>query len=102
MAFTKDYLYDPTDQEISLFAKALSHPARLSILRMLNIDGTCSVEKLSMSHPLSQPSISQHLRILRKSGLVGCKERTPYTDYWLDREYFQRMKMKLGIYLDGF
>ena len=102
MAFTKDYLYDPEDQQASLFAKALSHPARITILRTLHSLGTCSVETLSANQPLSQPSISQHLRILRNAQLVICKENTPHTFYKLDVRNFEIMRKKLKSLLDSF
>ncbi|HZV71182.1 MAG TPA: helix-turn-helix transcriptional regulator [Saprospiraceae bacterium] len=102
MAFTKNYLYDPEDQQASQFAKALSHAARISILRTLHQFGTCSVETLSSTQPLSQPSISQHLRILRNAQLVICKEKTPHTYYSLDGKNFKIMKRKLKLFLDSF
>lgn len=52
--------------------KALSHPARLMILRKL-IDNECNVTNLEKCVGLSQSGVSQHLRILRLSGVIEPK-----------------------------
>jgi len=102
MAISRNYLYDLNDQQASYFAKALSHPARLRILQKLSHDGTCTVEVLRIMHPISQPSISQHLRILRKAHLVDFKEKFPYTFYSLNAKNFYEMKGQLKSFLDKF
>lgn len=88
MAFSRAYLYARHDQKTSHFAKAICHPARLNILRKLYLDGPCTVEALKKQQPLSQPSISQHLKILRELDLVTFKEVCPYTYYRLNMKRF--------------
>jgi len=51
------------------FCKAMAHPKRIRILRMLN-DGEKSVNELSKMTGISQSNISQHLAILRNFGLL--------------------------------
>src|SRR6187401_1656187 len=99
MAFSKNYLYDPKDQSISNFARALGHSARMNILLQLLFTGPCSVAELRSMHPLSQPSLSQHLRILRKAHLVTCKEKFPYTYYDLDKKNFLKLRKLLRVFL---
>ena len=99
MAFTKAHLYAENDQITSHLAKAIFHPARIQIIRKLHKHGTCTVEDLSELHPITQPSISQHLRILRKVHLVTCIEKFPYTYYSLDKEMFRKFKKHLMIFL---
>ncbi len=84
MAFSKSPLYPPEDQITSGYARALSHPARLMILRKLASDGPCSVQILNHAHPISQPAMSYHLEILRKAHLVSCKEKFPFSIYTLE------------------
>ncbi len=50
--------------------KALSHPARLAILQTLAIRGTCICGELVEVMPLSQATVSQHLKILKSAGLI--------------------------------
>ena len=83
-AFSKAPLYDEEDRITSEFAFALSHPARLRIIRQLATYGPSNVHSLQKKHPISQPSLSQHLEILRNAGLVNCKEKFPYTIYSLN------------------
>ncbi len=81
MAFSKSNRYPKDDQIISGFAKAFGHPARVLILRKLSKDGPCSVEEILENHPISQPSLSVHLRILRQNQLIDFNEQFPWTYY---------------------
>lgn len=49
--------------------KALSHPRRLQIMRRLD-EGPCEVGTLAVELGMSQPNLSQHLAVLRSTGLV--------------------------------
>src|SRR3990170_8861171 len=49
--------------------KALAHPRRLQIMRRLD-DGPCEVGALAQELGMSQPNLSQHLAVLRATGLV--------------------------------
>ncbi len=57
-------------QELARFAKAISHPARLSILKYLAETKSCISGDISDSLPLSRTTVSQHLRELRDLGLI--------------------------------
>jgi ArsR family transcriptional regulator len=50
--------------------KALGHPARLEILRVLAARGTCVCGEVVKVMPLSQATVSQHLKVLKEAGLV--------------------------------
>jgi len=54
----------------SLMAKALAHPARVAIVRMLLDRGKTDSSAIVDSLPLSKPTVSEHLRILREAGFV--------------------------------
>ena len=62
------------DAQLAAFAKALGHPVRVQILRMLarkNAHKCCHiVDEL----PLAQSTVSEHLRILKSTGLVCANE----------------------------
>jgi DNA-binding transcriptional ArsR family regulator len=100
MAFSKSHLFDPADQILSAFAKALSHPVRLDILRNLSKSGPCTVDALSVRYPLSKSTLSEHLENLRKSGLVLFKEEFPYTYYSLDESSFKTLHRRLLEYFE--
>jgi DNA-binding transcriptional ArsR family regulator len=86
MAFSKSHRFTKEDQALCAFAKAISHPARVMILRQLAKRGPCKVMSILKNHPISQPAMSQHLRILRKAHLVKYQEQFPHTFYSLDVE----------------
>lgn len=51
--------------------KALSHPARLAIMRTLARRGTCICGEIVEVMPLSQATVSQHLKVLKEAGLIS-------------------------------
>ena len=61
---------DGADDELAALAKALGHPARVRILRLLMRQGACRCGDLVDELPLAQSTVSQHLRVLREAGLV--------------------------------
>jgi ArsR family transcriptional regulator, arsenate/arsenite/antimonite-responsive transcriptional repressor len=71
MAITKSTEFPPKDQQIAAVAKALSHPARVAILRALAKRGTCICGEIVEVLPLAQSTVSQHLKDLKESGLVA-------------------------------
>ncbi len=57
-------------QELSRFAKVVSHPARLAILQFLAETKTCISGDISDYLPLSRSTVSQHLNDLKELGLI--------------------------------
>ena len=98
MAFSKAPLYTPKDQVTAGYARALGHPARLEIIRKLSLDGPCTVKVLNLAHPISQESLSYHLKILMKALLVSCKEKFPFTFYTLEKENLKVAEDKLRAF----
>jgi ArsR family transcriptional regulator, arsenate/arsenite/antimonite-responsive transcriptional repressor len=62
--------FDRSLQEIARFAKVLSHPARLAILKYLSETKTCISGDISDFLPLGRTTVSQHLKELRDAGLI--------------------------------
>ena len=58
------------DQLMADRLKALAHPARLAILRVLANRGRCVCGEVVEVMPLAQATVSQHLKILKEAGLV--------------------------------
>ena len=64
--------------------KALGHPVRLGIaLRLADEPDTCACDFADVFH-VSQPTVSQHLKVLREAGLVRTKRRGTQICYSLD------------------
>ena len=66
----KSEKFEDSLQELAQFAKAISHPARLSILKYLAETKTCISGDISDNLPLSRTTVSQHLKELRDIGLI--------------------------------
>lgn len=66
-----------TDEAAAGVARALSHPVRVRILRILGAEATCYCGDLCEAFDLAQSTVSQHLKVLREAGLVrGTREGT--------------------------
>ena len=66
----KSEIFEDSLQELAQFAKAISHPARLAILKYLAETKTCISGDISGNLPLSRTTVSQHLKELRDMGLI--------------------------------
>jgi DNA-binding transcriptional ArsR family regulator len=70
MAISKKSEFTDTDNELATFAKALSHPARILILKTLAKKNICVCGEIVDVLPLSQSTVSQHLQELKKAGII--------------------------------
>jgi len=61
------------DERIAAVARALAHPARVDIVRLLAAQSECKGAEVFSELPLAQSTISEHLRVLREAGLVGSR-----------------------------
>jgi len=66
----KPEVFDNELQDLANFAKVISHPARLAILKYLAETKTCISGDISDKLPLSRTTVSQHLKELRDMGLI--------------------------------
>jgi ArsR family transcriptional regulator, arsenate/arsenite/antimonite-responsive transcriptional repressor len=60
-----------TDEQVASVARALAHPARVRIVRLLAAQTECRGADVFSGLPLAQSTISEHLRVLREAGLVS-------------------------------
>ena len=68
--YPKNEEFDEELQELAKIAKALSHPARLAIIKYLAEQKSCISGNISDFIPLSRTTVSQHLQELKKAGLI--------------------------------
>ena len=71
----------PDDETLAALAKALAHPVRVRILRMLDSRQACVTGDVVIEMGLAQSTVSEHLRILREAGLVQGEIEGPRTRY---------------------
>ena len=77
------------DLKIADFAKVLSHPARVAILRALAERKECICGDLVADLPLAQSSVSQHLKALQEAGLIQGTIDGPKSRYCIDWKVFR-------------
>lgn len=70
MGLTKSEIFTKEQNEIAQIAKVLGHPARIAILQHLQKTNTCICGDLVDVIGLAQPTISQHLKELKKIGII--------------------------------
>lgn len=80
------------NEALASMSKALGHPMRVRILRLLAERHSCMTGDLVAELPLAQSTISEHLRILRESGLIQGEIEGPRTSYCLDRAGLNALK----------
>ena len=91
MAFSKANEFEPEHIELAKFAKAIAHPARIQILEHLATKNTCYCGDIVKELPLSQSTVSQHLKELRKAGLIAGEIESPAICYCIDSAKMQKM-----------
>jgi len=84
------------NEELALLAKALGHPTRVRILRMLARKEARMCSLIVDELPLAQSSVSEHLRILKAAGLIRGREDGPRVAYCIEPAVLRRMKALLG------
>ncbi len=83
---------DATQERFARMCKALGHPARVRIVRLLLSVNTCVCGDIVDRLPLAQSTVSQHLKVLKDAGLVMGTIDGPRTCYCLDREALAEFK----------
>ena len=70
MGATKSLEFSVKENRLAKYAKALGHPARVAILKLLAGKETCICGDIVDELPLSQSTVSQHLKELKDAGLI--------------------------------
>lgn len=86
MAYSKAKEFKTEDVRLSQLAKALGHPARVAILRYLAQQRSCICNDIVAELPLSQATVSQHLKALKEVGMIKGEIDGPRVCYCLNLE----------------
>jgi ArsR family transcriptional regulator len=84
------------DAELAVLAKAVAHPARVQILRLLARKTACVCGDIVDELPLAQSTVSQHLKILKEAGLIRGDVDGPRVCYCLEPRALRRFKALVG------
>ena len=78
--------YSVDEVQLANFAKALGHPVRIQILKILTSQACCYTGDLTEIIPLAQSTISQHLKALKEAGLIQGEILPPKVKYCLNKD----------------
>jgi DNA-binding transcriptional ArsR family regulator len=90
MAIHKKEIFAQKEQDLAAFAKALSHPARIAILKVLAQKNECICGEIVELLPLAQSTVSQHLKELKTAGLIDGTVDGPRSYYCINWKAFQK------------
>ena len=100
MAVNKANIFPEQTQELANLAKALAHPARISILRTLAEKQSCICGEIVEVLPLSQATVSQHLKALKEAGLISGEVEGVRSCYCLNTAYLERVAPQLTSFFE--
>jgi DNA-binding transcriptional ArsR family regulator len=95
MGITKTEGFTRSQVELAAIAKALGHPARIAILQFLASRKVCICGDIVDELPLSQSTVSQHLKELKNVGLIKGDIEGPSVCYCIDEKAWNKAQKNL-------
>lgn len=92
MGSTKSEEFTVRENRVARYAKALSHPARIAILQLLLKRQACVCGDIVDELPLSQSTVSQHLKELKEAGLIKGEIDGVKVCYCIDEQEWKQAK----------
>ena len=91
------------DDDIANIMRALGHPVRLEILRIMATQqqGQCCCGDVTESLPLAQSTVSQHIKVLHDAGLIERKPHGTRNRYCIRQDRFAELSAAFGGLLKG-
>ncbi len=99
MGLSKKEEFSLKQNKLADYAKALAHPARVAIVEYLAKTNACVCGDIVDVLPLSQSTVSQHLRELKNVGLVKGEVEGTSVCYCLDEKGWNEVQSMLGEFL---
>ena len=96
MGLTKVEEFTIKENKIAMYAKALGHPARVAIIQLLLKKQSCICGDIVDVLPLSQSTVSQHLKELKSAGLIKGDIEGVKTCYCIDEKEWLQANLYLG------
>ncbi len=102
MGATKSFHFTTRHNSISKYAKAFAHPARIAILQFLAKKQNCFCGDIVEELPLSQSTVSQHLKELKDAGLIKGDIDGAKVCYCIDGKEWKAAQQSLNKLFDSF
>lgn len=99
MGITKTEIFTEYQNTLATYFKALAHPARIAILQYIIKQNACICNDLVEELGLAQPTISQHLKELKKIGIIKGDIEGTSVCYCINEEVWQHIKKELNNFL---
>lgn len=101
MGTTKKEHFDKDTIALADMAKALGHPARIAILRyLLKTNNACVCGDIVDALPLAQSTVSQHLKELKKIGLLQGNIEGTSVCYCINSTIWKKLQSQLNLFFD--
>jgi ArsR family transcriptional regulator, arsenate/arsenite/antimonite-responsive transcriptional repressor len=97
MIIHKKAAFTQREQDLAAFAKALAHPARIAILKVLAEKNECICGEIVDVLPLAQSTVSQHLKELKNAGLINGSVDGPRSCYCINWKAFEKFNTEFGL-----
>ena len=102
MGATKSYEFTAKENKLAKYAKALAHPARIAILQFLSKKQACMCGGIVEELPLSQSTVSQHLKELKDAGLIKGEIEGAKVCYCIDEKEWKAAQLWLNQLFDTY
>lgn len=99
MTNNKSKQFNDKQQELALLAKALSHPARIAIIQLLAQKKEIKTVNISDDLPIARTTVSQHLKVLKETGIIQGTIDGLKIHYCLDMKRLNEIKEKFSGFL---
>ena len=93
--------YSEKQVKLARYAKALSHPARISIMEILSNQSCCYSGDITNDLPIARSTLSQHLKELKEAGLIQGEITPPKIKYCIRTETWEEAKRMMWEFFEG-
>ncbi|SOD93017.1 ArsR/SmtB family transcription factor [Spirosoma fluviale] len=101
MGLTKTEVFTDQQNRVADLAKAFAHPARVAILQLLAQKKACVCGDIVDELPLAQATVSQHLKELKRIGIIQGSIDPPRVCYCIDEVVWQEARQLFGKVFDS-
>jgi len=102
MGATKSFEFNAKENKLAKYAKALAHPARIAILQCLARKASCMCGDIVNELPLSQSTVSQHLKELKEAGLIKGEIDGAKVCYCIDEKEWKAAQAWINQLFDSY
>ena len=102
MGLTKTEEFTAKQNKIAKYAKALAHPARVSILELIIKKRSCVCGSIVDELPLSQSTVSQHLKELKEAGILKASHDGVKVCYCIDDKEWDNAKNYFSVFFTNY